>query len=287
MADEWLRGPHVAVHRLGQGSPLGCLPGGPGASGAYLENLGGLDRDVSLHVVDLPGTGAAPAVNDPADHRLGALLHGVQEARHLSGLTTWALLGHSAGARVALQGAATDARGVSALVLLTPPPLLLGDVDRGWLLTVQAAVRSRRQAQPWLIEASRAAEALAASTPPPAAERARLERAARPLAYASWDERAQSHDAALVRSVNRRAAVLLRAALRAAPLPDLARVELPVLVVAGELDSWCPPEAAQRLVELLPNAQLLILPAAAHYPWVDAPEALRDTVADFLAKVGA
>lgn len=290
MADEWLHGDHVAVHRLGEGRPLGCLPGGPGASGAYLENLGGLDRHACLHVVDLPGTGAAPAVIHPADHQLAALLEGVQEARQLSGLTRWALLGHSAGTRVALQSVAADPDGVSALVLLTPPPMLLGDVDQGWLRSLQTAVRSRRGAQLGLAdvslaEASEAAAALAAPVPPPAAERARLERAARPLAYASWDDRTQRHDAALVRSVNRRAAVAMRAAISAAPLPDLARLDLPVLVVAGELDSWCPPETAQRLVGSLPDAELHVLPGAGHYPWVDAPEALRDTVAEFLARV--
>ena len=37
-------GTRLVVHERGSGSPLLCVPGGPGRASAYLEDLGGLDR---------------------------------------------------------------------------------------------------------------------------------------------------------------------------------------------------------------------------------------------------
>src|SRR6185436_6525263 len=52
----------------------------------------------------------------------------------------------------------------------------------------------------------------------------------------------------------------------------LARARVPALVVWGERDRLVPPAHAQAYAEGLPDARLAIIPAAAHYPYLEAPE---------------
>jgi pimeloyl-ACP methyl ester carboxylesterase len=60
------------------------------------------------------------------------------------------------------------------------------------------------------------------------------------------------------------------------------RLDVPALVVWGMKDPYIPARFAQEYVDALPQAQLLELEDAGHYPWLDRPEVLA-RVADFLA----
>jgi pimeloyl-ACP methyl ester carboxylesterase len=44
----------------------------------------------------------------------------------------------------------------------------------------------------------------------------------------------------------------------------LPTVQVPVLVVAGERDSFTPPEQAEAIAAALPRAELLMIPGATH-----------------------
>ncbi len=61
----------------------------------------------------------------------------------------------------------------------------------------------------------------------------------------------------------------------------LGRIECPSLVVWGEHDPYIPPRFAAVYADRLANADLLRLPDAGHWPWVDRPDLL-DTVCGFL-----
>jgi pimeloyl-ACP methyl ester carboxylesterase len=50
--------------------------------------------------------------------------------------------------------------------------------------------------------------------------------------------------------------------------PLLARVEAPTLVIGGEIDAFGPP-AQQEIADALPNATLVILPGADHFPFLE------------------
>lgn len=53
--------------------------------------------------------------------------------------------------------------------------------------------------------------------------------------------------------------------MRGAPLQDrLSHVRVPVLVISGELDPWCPRRAAEIMMEGLPQSQYIELPQAGH-----------------------
>lgn len=63
----------------------------------------------------------------------------------------------------------------------------------------------------------------------------------------------------------------------------LARVHVPALVLWGARDRLIPLAHAQAYADALPEARLVILPAAAHYPYLEEPQRFADEVAAFLA----
>jgi pimeloyl-ACP methyl ester carboxylesterase len=70
---------------------------------------------------------------------------------------------------------------------------------------------------------------------------------------------------------------LLRAGARQSDL------DMPALVVWGERDPYLPVQFAQQYASLLPRAELVTLPDAGHWPWLDRPE-LIERVAEFLGQ---
>jgi pimeloyl-ACP methyl ester carboxylesterase len=61
----------------------------------------------------------------------------------------------------------------------------------------------------------------------------------------------------------------------------LGEIEAPALVVWALRDRYIPPRFGQEYADRLPNAELLELPQAGHWPWIDAPEVV-DRVIRFL-----
>lgn len=62
----------------------------------------------------------------------------------------------------------------------------------------------------------------------------------------------------------------------------LARIRRPTLVVAGENDPAGEPGQATRIAREIPGAQLTVLPDCGQLPALEAPEAHREVVIDFL-----
>ena len=67
-------------------------------------------------------------------------------------------------------------------------------------------------------------------------------------------------------------------------LPGLARVQCPVLVMAGELDPVTPLADAQDIAAAIPApwGRLVTFPKAGHGAWRDDPAAAMDTLRDFI-----
>jgi pimeloyl-ACP methyl ester carboxylesterase len=62
---------------------------------------------------------------------------------------------------------------------------------------------------------------------------------------------------------------------------SLGRLEVPALVVWGVKDPYVPLRFAGEYARALPRAQLLELPDAGHWPWLDRPDAL-ERIVDFV-----
>ena len=65
-------------------------------------------------------------------------------------------------------------------------------------------------------------------------------------------------------------------------VPDLRRVDRPVLVLVGEHDRTTTPRAARVLAEGMPDAELVVLEGAGHMSFVEATEPFLDAVRRFL-----
>jgi proline iminopeptidase len=65
--------------------------------------------------------------------------------------------------------------------------------------------------------------------------------------------------------------------------PHLPGLRIPALVVVGSEDWVTPPVAARRLAEGLPDARLVIVPGAGHFPFSEEPELFLEAVRAFLA----
>nr|MDT0658844.1 alpha/beta hydrolase [Micromonospora sp. DSM 115978] len=276
----------LAYHVQGAGPPLVCLPGGPARASSYLGDLGGLVADRTLIMLDQRGTGESAVPADESSYRCDRIADDVEALRLHLALDRMDVLAHSAGATVAHLYASRCPGRIAKLALVTPSLRAVG------LPAVGAAeAQASRSCEWWFAEARAAAFAWdqAVAEGRPSAELAPLWQPAAPFAYGRWDERARAHSEAETWERSHPGTdgfyagfepdtALVRAALKA--------LDVPVLVLAGELDAAPTPEAARRLAALYPRAEVVVQAGASHYPWVDNPVSFRTTVRDWLVATG-
>jgi proline iminopeptidase len=273
-------GTGLACHLAGSGAepPVVCLPGGPMRAGAYLGDLGGLGARRRLAVLDLRGTGGSEVPADPATYRCDRQVEDVEAVRKHLGLERLDLLGHSAGASLAVRYAARYPDRLRRLALITPSPRTVG-------LELPVAERrrimARRAGAPWFDDAAAAYESIAARTATSADWAA-----VAPMYYGRWDAAARQHQATEPGQRNGTAARIYNSA--GAFEPEVTRAALgavsaPVLVLAGELDFILSPAVAEDFAALFPDGRVVAMSGVAHYPWLDDPTGFVSAVAGFLA----
>ncbi len=64
----------------------------------------------------------------------------------------------------------------------------------------------------------------------------------------------------------------------------LREIDLPTLVVAGELDVPTPPRRMEVYRDRIPGARMAVIPGAGHVPNAERPDAFNAVLADFLAE---
>ncbi|MFC3502155.1 alpha/beta fold hydrolase [Micromonospora krabiensis] len=270
-------GTRLAYHRTGDGPPLVCLPGGPQIPSSYLGDLGGLSAHRCLVRLDLRGTGDSAAPADPATYRWDRQVGDVEALRRHLGLDRLDLVGHSAGASLALGYAARHPDRVARLALVTPSPRPVGvevtDQDR-------RALAELRRGEPWFPAAFEAFGRIW-SGDATEADWSAIE----PFSHGRWDAAREAYCARM--DADRDTAVarlyyapgaLDPAAVRSA----VTHLPAPVLLLAGGYDVGLPPKRAADYAGLFPHARLVVQPGAGHFPWLDDPESFVATMADFL-----
>ncbi|GAA4600195.1 pimeloyl-ACP methyl ester carboxylesterase [Actinoplanes octamycinicus] len=270
-------GTSLALHRSGAGEPLVCLPGGPMQAAAYLGDLGGLAADRQLVIPDLRGTGASAVPADPATYRCDHQVGDVEALREHAGLDRFDLLGHSAGATIALLYAARHPDRIRRLVLVNASPRVVGleitDLDR-------RQVAEERRGEPWFPEAFAALERVQSGQATPADGRALA-----PFIYGRWDAETQAYSAREAGQKNRLAAATYYADGAFDPLTvrtELAALPAPVLLIAGEADLQLPPKSAAEYAGLFAQAELAMVPGGGHFAWLDDADWFRQQVTGFL-----
>ncbi|MFJ2645658.1 alpha/beta fold hydrolase [Streptomyces sp. NPDC087420] len=266
-------GTQLAYRTIGEGDPVVCVPGGP-ADSAYLGDLGGLAAHRRLIVLDLRGTGGSAVPEDTSSYRCDRLVDDVEALRDHLGLARPDLLGHSAGANIAVQYAARHPENTGRLALITPGPAAVGITVTG---ETRRALALLRKDEPWFPPAFAALEAITGGT-------GGDWDAIAPFFTGRWDAEARRHQAES-RPANQEAVALFGA--EGAFTPEATRTAIaahegPVLLLAGEFDLNTPPSAVAEYAGLFPDATYVAQPGAGHYPWLDDAEGFVATTAAFL-----
>lgn len=63
----------------------------------------------------------------------------------------------------------------------------------------------------------------------------------------------------------------------------LPTIDCPVLVAVGSEDGWSPPDQHRAIVERIPRARLIVIAGAGHMLPAEAPDAFNQAIADWLA----
>jgi pimeloyl-ACP methyl ester carboxylesterase len=250
----------------GEGRPVILLHGFPvdgrlfdsQLSAAEVGRMGG-----QLIAVDMPGFGQTPLPEPAPDvMTVGELAESVAALIVAEGWEKPVVGGVAIGGYVAIELAARHPELVGALVLMGPKPA----PD-----SPKMAPQREETAQLALTRGSTVvADELHAKPLGPQADGAVKAQMHRMIAEA--DPRAI---AALVRGI----------AQRPDPAPVLPSLEMPALVIAGEVDPFSPLDDVKRVAELMPNAELVVLKGIGHMAPVEAPIAVSRAIAAFVEKL--
>ncbi|HKG67113.1 MAG TPA: alpha/beta hydrolase [Solirubrobacteraceae bacterium] len=273
---ELASGRRINVLETGDGVPALFLHGSSTDSRSLLPLLPHLDG-VRAIVVDRPGFGRSDPVRVPKERFRAAAVAFVDEILDAFGLERPALAGNSMGGTWALWYALARPERVRRLVLVGSAPLLPGT----------------RAPAPLRLMATPVVGALLARVKPNAAMVVRL--------MASMGEKHSivRHPELLATLVatgrDPAATAVNRAELRAVLGPlgfrrsalvraeDLRRVRAPTLLIWGDRDPVATVEAARVTAELIPQAELAVLPAG-HVPYLGHPERTAALLSSFVRR---
>ena len=273
-------GRKLAYKRLGSGPALVCHGGGPGFSGLYLQNLGGLDEHLELILLDPRGTGGSDRPADSRAFTVEDYANDVEELRAHLGLERMSLLGHSHGGVVAMEYAARHPERVERLILASTLVRFAAEQQRAL-----GAGMAARRGEAWYEDAAEALEAEEAGDFESDEELAALVYREMPFYFAQYGDvekaylemlRADIPNADTLRFFNKE--IFPTFDLR----PLLGRIEAPTLVIAGEEDFITGPVCASEIADGIPGAEKVLLPGIGHFLFVEGPGAWRDAVLSFL-----
>ncbi len=223
--------------------------------------------------LDLRGHG--DSARDPkrryGDTELVADLECVAEALEIA---RWVLIGHSLGGRIATRYAARHPEQVAGFVVIDSGP----EHDRRGALRIRLE-NERSGASPHF--GSREEYRALVARNYPAAPSHVIDRIAahalRERAAGGFEPKLDPGFMAGRRSTSRASEDETSRELWNA----LSRVACPSLVIRGAASDILSPDVADRMVEVLPDARLVVVPRASHSVMADNPEACRKAIAEF------
>jgi pimeloyl-ACP methyl ester carboxylesterase len=202
------------------------------------------------------GLSDAPA----AGYTIGDLADDAQRVIEALGLSRYVLVGHSMGGKVAQLLASRRLRGLEGVLLVAPSPpspMVLSDEER----VVMASAYDSRESVGWVLD-----NVLTGSPLAPERRELVIEDSLRgaPQAKAAWPNVAMREDIT----------------------GDVAVIDVPVLVIAGERDQVDRVETLQA--ELLPRvaaARLEVLPGIGHLSPLEAPSVVAGAIRRFVGEL--
>jgi proline iminopeptidase len=274
---------HIEERGPADGLPVLLLHGGPGLDstewGSYLDPLADTFR---LVLVDQRAQGRSDRTAAVATWTLAEMADDVSRVAAVLGASSYAVLGHSYGAFVALQHA-VDAPGAAVATIVSS-----GVPSVRWLERVDENLRSfepvelRQQvADSWAREPQVADDR----------EVVDLLLAQLPFHFANPRDPRIAEYATGFADAHFSAAVLRHFASAdygGIDVEDrLADIPQPVLALAGRHDRVCAPEAAELLAARCPRGEAVVFERSGHTTFVEENERYLDVVRDFLRRATA
>jgi len=274
-------GRRLAYRRNGSGRTLVCHGGGPGFSSLYLSNLGGLDEDLDLVLLDPRGTGGSDRPADSRAYAIDDYAEDVEELRGHLGLERIDLFGHSHGGVVAMAYAARYPERIGRLILAS--------TLARWAPEQESAMNEAmagQEAEPWYEDALAALQAEQVGDFSSDEELGELAMREFPFYFAHFGEKEQTYLDTLRDETPNADTLLLfnKEIFESFDLrPELQKIAAPTLVVTGELDFITGPVCVAEISAEIADVRTEILPGTGHFVFVESPEAFRRAVLGFLA----
>jgi pimeloyl-ACP methyl ester carboxylesterase len=249
---ETVAGCRIRILRKGAGAPLLFLHGASGVSG-WLPFMEALSQHHDLIVPEHPGFGASdtPGWLDG----IGDLAYFYLDLIAQMGLSGVHLMGSSLGGWIAAEMAIRDPRAMRSLTLISPAGIQVKGVQRGDIFMWSPA----QTAQNLFHDPDLAARVPLPSTD---AEMMQALKNRETTARLGWNPRLHNPD-----------------------LPKwLHRVAVPTLIVWGDDDRVLPAAYGPAFRDLIPGAELTILPECGHLPHVEKTAAFTATALPFLQR---
>ena len=259
------------VVRSGSGDPVVLLHGFGASAYSWRHVAARLADDYELIAIDLNGHGFTERSGGAAAYTVAgqlALVRGVMDAL---GVDSAHLAGHSYGGALALHLAWRHPERVRSLVLV--------DSARPTYPWTRRQLTAAITPLTWLYVRTRAIRRVAIESG--------LERSFADDSQITPELVDAYHERIRVEGVSRAFRGLTRPTSEPRELPDLARLDLPVLMVWGANDELTVLEEAREVAETLPDAALEEIEGVGHIPLEESPGELADLMRDFLAGRGA
>jgi pimeloyl-ACP methyl ester carboxylesterase len=256
--------PGLDHHRRGSGEPLVLIHGVGHTWRGWKPMLPELERRFDVLAVDLPGHGHSPPLQAGVDSTPEALADAVERQMLGAGFDSAHLAGNSLGGWISLELAR---RGRARSVTAISPAGLQHAREKDWGVGILRGMR-------WLAQNAPAPEALLRNP----VTRSLL---AGPSMARPWrkDPDELIEESELYASCPGLPATLPHT-FHAQPR-GLTTLDVPVLILWGNLDVILLPRQGRRFERLIPGAELRYVRGAGHVPMSDVPGLLAGAIAEF------
>jgi 2-hydroxy-6-oxonona-2,4-dienedioate hydrolase len=268
-------GTAVRVQEVGEGDPVLMIHGGPNAGTTWGPLVAHL-RGLRCLLVDRPGTGLSARYPITAGNlpRIGAAF--VADILDGLGIARAHVVASSFGGHLALRSAAAHPDRFRRMVQMACPAMSPGETIPRFLRGLtRPSVRRIVNALP---PSERAARMIFRQI----GHGASLDAGRIPDAFLAWYLALQRHTDTMRNDGDLIGAVVPNRHLTGLTGDLLRDVAVPTLFWWGADDTFGGEEVARHLVDLLPDAQLTMVPQAGHLPWLDDPEAAAEATSAFL-----
>lgn len=241
-----------------------------------------LEDDLAAHgsVVhwNYRGHGRSAAPEDPTRVKMSDLAGDLDSVRSEFAPVGAVLFGHSLGCQVVLESYRSRPSGIAGIVLICGAPGRVTHSFKGSDALARSLPKliARVERHPML------ARAVWANLPPVAATKVALatgevDAGVDPDALLPYMEHVTSLDVGLFLR-------MLSAAGEVTAEDVLPTIDVPTLIIAGELDSFTPPRLARSMADSIPGSELMLVSGGTHVVPIERRDAVRERVAEFLTR---